>query len=135
MIVLNAELKSMNSILTYESFLSRCVRAGWRAVAMASSVERLDLYANWKGSREGGRTDLIFGDFQRKTLEYFKQIHHLKKTKLHKLICSCLTVQPSLSLFLSIQVMLYHETGGETSQRKRESAKEVVCEVCAGSKR
>ncbi len=59
MIVLNAELKSMNSILTYESFLSRCVRAGWRAVAMASSVERLDLYANWKGSREGGRTDLM----------------------------------------------------------------------------
>ncbi len=57
--MLNAELKSMNSILTYESFLSRCVRAGWRAVAMASSVERLDLYANWKGSREGGRTDLM----------------------------------------------------------------------------
>ncbi len=38
--MLNAELKSMNSILTYESFLSRSVRAGWRAVAMASSVER-----------------------------------------------------------------------------------------------
>ncbi len=57
--MLNAELKSMNSILTYESFLSRCVRAGWRAVAMASSVERLDLYANWKGSRDGGRTDLM----------------------------------------------------------------------------
>ncbi len=57
--MLNAELKSMNSILTYESFLSRCVRAGWRAVAMASSVERLDLYANWKGSREGGRKDLM----------------------------------------------------------------------------
>ncbi len=75
-----------------------------------------------------------YGDFQRKTLEYFKQIHHFKKTKLHKLICSCLTVQPSLSLFLSIQVMLYHETGGETSQRKRESTKEVVCEG-AGSKR
>ncbi len=54
MIVLNAELKSMNSILTYESFLSRCVRAGWRAVAEGS-----DLYANWKGSREGGRTDLM----------------------------------------------------------------------------
>ncbi len=52
--MLNAELKSMNSILTYETFLSRCVRAGWRAVAMASLVERLDLYANWKGSREGG---------------------------------------------------------------------------------
>ncbi len=58
MIVLNAELKSMNSILTYESFLSRCVRAGWRAVAMASSVERFDLYANWKGSREGGEDRL-----------------------------------------------------------------------------
>ncbi len=52
--MLNAELKSMNSILTYESFFSRCVRAGWRAVAMASSVERLDRYTNWKGSREGG---------------------------------------------------------------------------------
>ncbi len=58
--MLNAELKSMNSILTYESFLSRCVRAGWRAVAMVSSVERLDRYANWKGSREGGRTDLMW---------------------------------------------------------------------------
>ncbi len=52
--MLNAELKSMNSILTYESFLCRCVRAGWTAVAMASSVKQLDLYANWKGSREGG---------------------------------------------------------------------------------
>ncbi len=41
--MLNAELKSMNRNLTYVSFLSRCVRAGWRAVAMASSVERLDL--------------------------------------------------------------------------------------------
>ncbi len=37
--------------------LSRCVRAGWRAVAMASSVEQLDLYANWKGFR--GRADLM----------------------------------------------------------------------------
>ncbi len=41
--MLNAELKSMNSNLTYVSVLSRCVRAGWRAVAMPSSVERLDL--------------------------------------------------------------------------------------------
>ncbi len=58
--MLNAELKSMNSILTYESFLSRCVRAGWRAVAMASSVERLDLYATGRGpGRGGGRTDLM----------------------------------------------------------------------------
>ncbi len=48
--MLNAELKSMNSILTYESFCPS---------SMASSVERLDLYANWKGSREGGRTDLM----------------------------------------------------------------------------
>ncbi len=39
--MLNAELKSMNSNLTYVSVLSRCVRAGWRAVVMASSVERL----------------------------------------------------------------------------------------------
>ncbi len=33
-----------------------------------------------------------YGDFQRKRLDYFKQIHNFKKTKLHKLICSCLTV-------------------------------------------
>ncbi len=39
--MLNAELKSMNSNLTYVSVLSRCVRAGWRAMMMASSVERL----------------------------------------------------------------------------------------------
>ena len=59
MIVLNAELKSMNSILTWESLFSRCVRAGWRAVAMASLVEQFHRYANWKGSREGGSTDLM----------------------------------------------------------------------------
>ena len=54
MIVLNAELKSMNSILTYESLVSRWVRAEWRVAEMASSVERLVRYANWKGSRAGG---------------------------------------------------------------------------------
>ena len=59
MIVLNAELKSMNSILTYESLVSRWVRAVWRVAEMASSVEWLVRYANWKGSRAGGRTDLI----------------------------------------------------------------------------
>ncbi len=38
-------------------FVQMC--EGWvEEVAMASSVERLDLYANWKGSREGGRTGL-----------------------------------------------------------------------------
>ncbi len=52
--MLNAELKSMNSNLTYVSVLSRCVRAGWRAVAMASSVERLDLYATGRGPGRGG---------------------------------------------------------------------------------
>lgn len=40
------ELKSMNSNLTYESFVSRWVRAGWRAEQIASSVDRLALYAN-----------------------------------------------------------------------------------------
>ncbi len=39
-IVLNAELKSMNSILTYESLFSRWVRARWRVEEIASSVER-----------------------------------------------------------------------------------------------
>ncbi len=37
-IVLNAELKSMNSILTYESLFSRWVRARWRVEEIASSV-------------------------------------------------------------------------------------------------
>ncbi len=32
---------------------------GWRAMAMASSVERLDRYTNWKESREGARTDFM----------------------------------------------------------------------------
>ena len=44
--VLNAELKSMNSILTSESVESRWVRAGWRAEQIASSVDRLARYAN-----------------------------------------------------------------------------------------
>ena len=57
--VLNAELKSMNSILTYESFLSRWVSAGWRAEQIASSVDRFALYANWYGSRLGGRVDFM----------------------------------------------------------------------------
>ena len=52
--VLNAELKSMNSILTYEFFLSRWVRAGLRAEQIASSVDHWARYANWKGSRVGG---------------------------------------------------------------------------------
>ncbi len=46
--MLNAELKSMNGILTYESFF---VRGEWKAVAMATLVERLDQYANWNGSK------------------------------------------------------------------------------------
>ncbi len=49
-IVLNAELKSMNSILTYESLFSRWVRARWRVEEIASSVERFGRYANWSGS-------------------------------------------------------------------------------------
>ncbi len=46
-IVLNAELKSMNSILTYESLFSRWVSARWRVEEIASSVERFGRYANW----------------------------------------------------------------------------------------
>ncbi len=38
--MLNAELKLMNSILTYESLFSRWVRARWRVEEIASSVER-----------------------------------------------------------------------------------------------
>ena len=39
MIVLKAELKSKNSILTYESLLSRWLRAEWRVVEIASTVQ------------------------------------------------------------------------------------------------
>ncbi len=41
--ILKEELKSMNSILAYVLVLSRCVRAEWRAEAMASSVDLYDL--------------------------------------------------------------------------------------------
>ncbi len=49
--MLNAELKSMNSNLTYESFLSRCVRAGWRAAV--GPICKLE------GVQGGRRTDLM----------------------------------------------------------------------------
>ncbi len=35
--------------------LSRCVRSEWKAEAMASSVDLLDLQANWYGSSIGGK--------------------------------------------------------------------------------
>lgn len=41
MIVLNAELKSKNSIRMWVFFCSNCSRLRWRAVEMASSVELL----------------------------------------------------------------------------------------------
>ncbi len=53
--MLNAELKLMNSILTYESLFSRWVRARWRVEEIASSVERFGRYANWSGSSVLGR--------------------------------------------------------------------------------
>ncbi len=49
-----------------------------------------------------------YGDFQRKRLDYFKQIHNFKKTKLHKLICSCLTVVVIIYVD-SGTLTLYHE--------------------------
>ncbi len=56
--MLNAELKSMNSNLTYVSVLSRCVRAGWRAVAMASSVEAIGPICKLEGVQGGGEDRL-----------------------------------------------------------------------------
>ena len=35
------------------------MRAGWRAAQITSSVDRLARCANWKGSRVGGRMDLL----------------------------------------------------------------------------
>ena len=52
--VLNAELLSMNSILTYVFLLSRWVRAVLSAIEIASSVDLLGRYANWSGSRVSG---------------------------------------------------------------------------------
>ncbi len=52
MTVLNTVLKSINSILTQVFLLSRCDRARWRADEMASPVELLGRYANWRGSSE-----------------------------------------------------------------------------------
>ena len=49
--VLNAELYSIKSILTYVPFCSRWVSAVWRAVVMASSV---DLFAVYAGPVQGG---------------------------------------------------------------------------------
>ncbi len=37
--MLNAELKSMNSILTYESLFSRWVRARWRVEEIGAKVQ------------------------------------------------------------------------------------------------
>ncbi len=56
--MLNAELKSMNSNLTYVSVLSRCVRAGWRAVAMASSVRAIGPICKLEGVQGGGEDRL-----------------------------------------------------------------------------
>lgn len=51
MIVLNAELKSRKSSLTYEYMLSRWVRAEWMIDDTASDVERFFLSAYWSRSR------------------------------------------------------------------------------------
>ncbi len=56
-----AELKSLNSILTYKSFfVQMCEGWGGGQWRWVSSVERLTDIANWKGSREGWRTDLMW---------------------------------------------------------------------------
>ena len=52
--VLNAELLSMNSILTYVLLLARWERVVWSAIEIASSVERLGRYVNWSGSWVSG---------------------------------------------------------------------------------
>ncbi len=57
--MLNAELKSMNNILTWESLFSKWVRARWREEEIASSIERFGWYANWSGSSVLGRLVLM----------------------------------------------------------------------------
>lgn len=59
MIVLNAQLKSRHSILTYFSECSRWDRAVCSAVLMPSSIDLFALYANWCLSRVGGSAALM----------------------------------------------------------------------------
>ena len=51
--MLNAELKSTNSTLTYVLGWSRCVRAVWSAVLTASSVDPFARLANWSPGQQG----------------------------------------------------------------------------------
>ncbi len=49
--MLNAELKSMNSILTYESLFSRWVRARWRVEGGGNCIIRRAVWAVCKLER------------------------------------------------------------------------------------
>ncbi len=69
--MLNAELKSMNSILTYESFFSRCVRAGRRAVAEKREFTRKQLK---EGILKQSRIDLVL--VKEEIIRYIDRIRH-----------------------------------------------------------
>ncbi len=58
--MLNAELKSRNSIRTWVFLSSRCSRLRWRAEEMASYVEQFGWYANWNGSSDGGSLEMMW---------------------------------------------------------------------------
>ena len=58
--MLNAELKSRNSIRTWVFSSSRRSRLRWKDEEMASSVERFGWYANWNGSSDGGSLEVIW---------------------------------------------------------------------------
>ena len=66
-IVLNAELKSTNSILML--LFSRCAKTEWRTVEMASYVDLLVLYANWGVQAVW---DVVFDVLEN---QFFKALH------------------------------------------------------------
>lgn len=69
--VLNAELLSMNSMLTYVFLPSKCVRAVWVAALTASSVDRFCQYANCKWSKVAGMFFFNVGhDYPSRTLHH-----------------------------------------------------------------
>ncbi len=107
--MLNAELKSMNSILTYESLFSRWVRARWRVEEIASSVERFGRYANWSGSSVLGRLVLMLCMTSR-SKHYGQSMYFTELLETHDDAFPSLSDSTSIRLFKELHVKVYIQT-------------------------
>ena len=76
--ILNAELKTTNSILMSLFLFSRCVKTEWKAVGTASSVDLLVLKAYWRGSMIIIRIKIIFSGVFSRCLGVYEQITWLE---------------------------------------------------------